>query len=568
MGQSKFISSTASKAIAAVSALIFVLSWTFARVSEIRPAILGDEWVYTMSSRYGELWGSTPDPLGNYLFNAIYRVTLACGPDFYFCGKVLNLAFFGGFLAVLFLIAIRYLNYYLSAGLVIAFGLSPLSVYTSMYLPESLYFSLLGLTVYFVSRAISSDHLQDWLLAGTSLGLAALVKPHALLSLIPLAIFVALYSLEKRDGSRILRRSFSALAGFVLARFLVGFVIAGPKALNVFTSYGLGDAFATVTGGGSQTTESATNTVVVGSGPIDGVIALFPSQAVIHSQVLIALLGVPIAVLLWNLVYTFTPNPLTDGQRFALLALIWLLSMTISIVAFTGWITGSGDDHTTRVLLRYYDFLFPVVVIASLSAISDSKLTESRPWMRWASSGLILAAASPAFAGAFGSLQIQIADAPNLAGLVVNRFVFDSIAILVFLGLLILAFFPRLTKWPLAVIATWTLVATGFQAQGQYIQFRGADQAADIAGKALYELKESIDLENVLVIANSRFDARVASLWMDADNEILLLNPGALVPSSADQIDEYALLLGDTRMEGNFEVLLSGEGFEFVRVED
>ena len=55
---------------------------------------------------------------------------------------------------------------------------------------------------------------------------------------------------------------------------------------------------------------------------------------------------------------------------------------------------------------------------------------------------------------------------------------------------------------------------------------------------------------------------------MDADNEILLLNPGALVPSSADQIDEYALLLGDTRMEGNFEVLLSGEGFEFVRVED
>lgn len=536
-------------------------------MAPVRPAILGDEWVYTMSSRHGEIWGTTQDPLGNYLFNLVYRVTNICGPDFYSCGKLINLVFFGGFLVVLLALALQYLPYYTSVFLIAGVGLSPLSVYVSMYLPESLYFFLIGLTALFVSYGIASDKATHWAAAGLSLGSAALVKPHALISLIPLAVFLAIYSLEKRGVRGFLVRAGSALGGFIVARFLVGFAVAGPKALNFFGNYGLGDALETAAD--FQTTQSDLNVgSTVGAGPMTGVLNLFADQSWVHAQVIAALLGIPVAVLVWNAIILFrTPDP-SNSQRFALLALIWLLSMVIAIVAFTGWITGSGDDHTFRVLLRYYDFIFPIVGVAALAALHRSPMTNSKPLARWVSAGLVLAVASPAFAGAFGALQIQIADAPNLAGLVVNRFVFDSVAMALILGLGVMAFFPGLLKNVALIAVVFTAVVTGFQAQGQYIQFRGQDQASDVAGKALYELRDMYALDEVLIIANSRFDARVASLWMDVDNPILLLNPGAIVPTTAEQLPELALVVGDVELEGDFTVLLSGSGYEFIRVNE
>lgn len=551
----------------AITAILSVLGWSFFRMSEVRPAILGDEWVYTMSSRHGELWGTTQDPLGNYLFNLIYSTTWLCGSDFYFCGKLLNLVFFGAFLTVLLLLALRYLSFFVSVCLVVAFGLSPLSVYISMYLPESLYFSLMGLTALFLSHAIASDKPVNWAYSGLALGMAALTKPHALISLIPLAIFVLIYSVEKKGTRDFLVRVGSALGGFLVARFLIGFVVAGPKAINVLGTYGLGDALATATRV-AEVSPSQSADSVVGAGPITGVVSLFADQSWVHTQVLVALLGLPVAILIWSSLSVLQKRRATDGQRFALLAFIWIVAMTIAIVAFTGWITGSGDDHTLRVLLRYYDFLFPIVVIGALAALSNEGLATSRPWTRWVSASLVVAVASPAFTGAFGALQIQIADAPNLAGLVVNRFVFDSISIMLVIGLAVVAFFPGVVRYATLIVAAWTLIATGFQAQGQYIQFRGQDQAADTAGKILYDLRDSIPLEDVLVIANSRFDARVASLWMDSDNPILLLNPGAIVPTNAEQLVEYALILGDVSLEGDFDVLLGGDGYQFVRIED
>ncbi len=102
-----------------------------------------------------------PSPAGdfsNYLFNLVYSSTNLCGDAFYTCGKLLNLVFFVGFLTVIFIIAKRYMNYWIAFAFTILAGLSPLSVYTSMFLPETMYFFFLSLV--FAARFESCRYLR------------------------------------------------------------------------------------------------------------------------------------------------------------------------------------------------------------------------------------------------------------------------------------------------------------------------------------------------------------------------------------------------------------------------
>jgi phosphoglycerol transferase len=544
--------------------LLAIAAWLMIRLSTVRPAILGDEWVYTMSSRHGELWGLSPDPLGNFLFNTVYRSTLLCGPEFYACGKFLNLFFFIGFVVVVYLIARQIMDYRIAAMASTAIALSPISVYVSMYLPESLYFFLLALSTLFIFRAIQTDFRWDWLFSGLFLGLAALTKPHALLTLIAFSIFVLVHRTASDSFRGFSVRVFSAILGFLLGRFLIGFLVAGPKAILILNSYGLSN----VVSSGAQSAVSTSGSAQ--SSLFTAMISLFPNQFTIHSQASIAIVGSSIAILLTNLGF------LLAGKRekreavssFALLVLIWLGVMIVAIVAFTGWITGSGDDHTTRVLLRYYDFLFPIVFIAALGIATQLSRRSVHPLIRWLPAAVVLFVGTVAFTGSFASLTIQIADAPNLAGLVVDRPVFDLVAILFVLALGLLAFFPRHLNYSLPIFVLLAFVSTGFQAQEQYRNFRGQDSSADVIGKLLYQKYPREVREDILIIATSRFDARVASLWMDTNNELLLVTPGSMVPEQAVEGHPGILIMGDVSTDSSrYESALTGDGY-VLRMKD
>ena len=94
----------------------------------------------------------------------------------------------------------------------------------------------------------------------------------------------------------------------------------------------------------------------------------------------------------------------------------------------------------------HYEFMFPIVSLASLAAAFEAKGINAKPLQRWlAVAGLNLKAGS-AFGGYFANLTIQIEDAPNLAGYVVDRFTVDTVSILGALALVVLAFYPGLFK--------------------------------------------------------------------------------------------------------------------------
>ena len=558
------------KISALVAAVLATGTWVFLRVKDINPAILQDEWIYTITSRNHGPWDQNlPFDYGNYLFNLVYSSTTLCGQEFYTCAKLLNIAFIQGFALTLFVIALRFIPFWGAFAFFIAAALSPTSVYASMYLPEPLFFFLLGLTLYFVLKASENPTWKTWAYAGIPLGLAGLVKPHALMAAMALGIYLLIASLDHKPYFKLTALNVAGFAsGFLVTRIVVGFLVAGPKSLNIFNAYGasgaIGEFVGGVAGGGA-----ATEGALVGAGPVAGAVGLFPTQVYTHSLVISALLGAAVVAILIATIDIFRTSVVKPQHRLALLTLIWLTVMVIVIVLFTGWITGSGDDHTTRVLLRYYDYLFPIVMLAGVVVVWDKDiLTGTKAWIRWVAIAPIFLLISIAFAGYFGSLTIQIADAPNLAGLVVDQTQINVTANLLFLTLLVVAFFPKFTIWAMALLVPWTMIGTGWQIQDQYQGFRLQESAADKAGVFTRDYIPAAELDSVLILAESRFDGRVASFWMEHNTDLEILAPSSIYPTELIPEDtKWVLVIGSLAVDSG-EAVSSEEGYQLIKLRD
>jgi phosphoglycerol transferase len=184
------------KNLAFAGSMLAVAAWVYSRVAMVNPAILGDEYLYSINARKASPWDPSPaGDFSNYLFNLVYSSTNVCGDAFYTCGKLLNLVFFIGFLTVIFIIAKRYMNFWIAFAFTILAGLSPLSVYTSMFLPESMYFFFLSLVFAAVLKAADTYAWKDWAVVGALIGVTSLVKPHAWLSAIAIGIFLVVLGL-------------------------------------------------------------------------------------------------------------------------------------------------------------------------------------------------------------------------------------------------------------------------------------------------------------------------------------------------------------------------------------
>jgi hypothetical protein len=550
----------------ALGTLIPLGAWIYSRVWMVNPAILGDEYLYSMNSRKAAPWDPSPaGDFSNYLFNFVYQGTNFCGQAFYSCAKVFNLLFFLGFILTLFIVAIRFLPFWAAYAFMIASALSPLSVYTSMFLPESMYMFFIGLVLVATLRAIGNPVWQNWAIVGASIGLASLVKPHAWLSAVAVGITLLVFTWRKNEKYFItLLRSIAALAlSSIVARVFFGLLVAGPKALSFFGQYlGLGTIDEVVSGTPLLGSEPSS-----GTSPMTGVFRLFGPQLNVHLLVMSAFMAISVVALLIGTYHLARSKRPTPALSLGLFALIWLVTLMIEIVIFTGWVTGTGDDHTTRVLLRYYEFLYLIVPLAGIVVLNDGIASRTPVVLRWITAGVFMYLITPAFTGFFGSLTIQIADAPTLAGLVVNVDVFNAAATIGFISLLVFAAFPKYSVFTYVLLLPVTMVATGFQIQDQYQSFRGELGAADRAGLFLRDNLTPDQIKNTWIISTSRFDATNIAIWAD-DTEITyeLFAPGSII--SQDIVPDgkdFVVTSNDLEVQGNFE-RIDGEGFALFRV--
>jgi phosphoglycerol transferase len=432
-----------------------------------------------------------------------------------------------------------------------------------MFLPESMYFFMISLVFLAVLKASDSYTWKDWALVGVLIGVTSLVKPHAWLSASAIGIFLVVLGItQAKHRFKPLLKAVGAISvGAILGRIVIGFIVAGPRALDFFGVYLNTRIIGQVAEGVS--TQAAESTEIVGSSPMNGMIALFGTQLTVHVLTLTALIGIAfigLVVGMVELIKTRKPSPVT---LLSLFMFIWLVSMTIEIIMFTGWITGGGDDHTGRVLSRYYDFLFVFVPLAGLAALSSKFAAETSILIRIPLAGLMLALLTPAFTGFFGSLEIQIADAPNLAGLVVNLGVFNAVAMIGFLGLLVFAFQPKFTPWVFVLLLPASMVGTGYAIQGEYDRIRGYENAQDIAGKYLKQNLTEDAIDATWIIATSRFEATNVAIWADsATVKWDLFAPGGVLDESlVPEGSQYILATGDLSYAGEATETITGDGY-------
>jgi phosphoglycerol transferase len=557
------------KNLAFAGSMLAVAAWVYSRVSMVNPAILGDEYLYSINARKAAPWDPSPaGDFSNYLFNLVYSSTNMCGDAFYTCGKLLNLVFFVGFLTVIFIIAKRYMNYWIAFAFTFLAGLSPLSVYTSMFLPESMYFFFLSLVFAAVLKAADTYAWKDWAVVGVLIGITSLVKPHAWLSAIAIGIFLVVLGLTnaKHRFGPLLKAIGAISVGAILGRIVIGFLVAGPKALSFFGQYLNAGTVADITKGSGNAAEAVASPV--GTSPMNGVISLFGIQLNIHILTISALMGVAILGVTVGVIELIKTRELTKVTALSLLAFIWLFSLVIEIVMFTGWITGSGDDHTTRVLERYYDFLFVIVPLAGLAALTSKFMSETKIWIRLPLAVVMLILITPAFSGFFGTLTIQIADAPNLAGLVVNQDVFNAAALFGFASLIVFAFFPKYTSLVLIGLLPVTMIGTGYQIQDQYQGFRGELNAQDKAGQYLRANLTPEQVDSTWIVATSRFEATNVAIWADsaAIKYDLFGAASVLDASLVPEGTTYVLVTGDLTYSGAVLETIPGEGYTLHRI--
>jgi hypothetical protein len=412
-----------------------------------------------------------------------------------------------------------------------------------------------------VLRAANDFTIKNWALAGIVIGVASLVKPHAWLSAIAVGITLVVIGLtQKKVGFKgTVVAGLVLVAGAAIGRVLVGLAVGGPKALGFFGQYfGAGTIQEVVSGPVAGDSEQ-----IVGTSPMNGVIALFGTQFNTHMLTTMALMGVAIIGLVVALVDLIRTRELKPANAFALFSFIWLFSLMIEIVIFTGWITGGGDDHTTRVLLRYYDFLFVIVPLAGLSVFVANLQERVNVFIRWVLAIAVGALITPAFSGFFGTLTIQIADAPNLAGLVVNQDVFNSAALMGFAAVILFATFPKFVPWAFVALLPVTLVGTGWQIQDQYQGFRAELSASDRAGQYINANFTQDEIDRALILATSRFDATNVAIWADSAKVTYeIYGPGSQYDASmAEPGTSFIVTSGDVGVVGEHSSTIPGDGY-------
>jgi hypothetical protein len=112
------------------------------------------------------------------------------------------------------------------------------------------------------------------------------------------------------------------------------------------------------------------------------------------------------------------------------------------------------------------------------------------------------------------------------------------------------------------------MAGAGFQAQGQYILFRGESNPQDLAGKYIRDNFDQSELDSFWILANSRFEATNVAIWADSPNITYeMLQPGTEVfPNQIPGDKNYVLLTGDLSFSDQSTLVYDGEGFKIFKI--
>ena len=455
------------------------------RTLGLSPGVFADEWYYSKMARLMPLSEAT---LPSWLYLLVFGASSCCGPGFLDCARIGNALFHVGAAPFLYLVARRVMPAPLACAIALLSLLLPLNLYTSFFMPESMYFFGFAVLAWVALCGLAWRPWLHALLAGLVLGLMSLVKVHAIFLLPALCLYLVYASRVRAAGdkggawiARGLGAAALALVTAVVVKLLLGWLLAGEAGLTLFGAfYGAGAS--------SYSQHSLLS-------------RLYPAtiSARGHAMALTALLAIPLAALLHALFSRDTwraDNPRGPLVVFTVLALGSALGLA---VLYTASIAHEGPTEVIRLHSRYYSFVLPLLLLAGAAATRPAGSGQLlAPALIALLLGVLLALAWFRMSG----FDPRITDSPEYTALLLRDWTVGALFIVQALLLVLWLGYRRAAAWGFILLALpLALYVTDMQI-GTYLGHRQQAGAADRAGMAARALIPLEERGATMIVAN------------------------------------------------------------------
>lgn len=532
-----------------IGAVLIIGIFLVARNQGLYPGV-SDEYAYSL---YARLVPFRDSVLPNYLYFWIYRTTNLCGDGFLGCSRLLNVVFFVSAAPFIYLLGRRITGEKAALLVAVLSILGPVNTYTAYFMPESFYFLAFWVFTYLALGMGRERPPSRWLLLGMVFGLIALVKPHALFLLPPLAVYFVLRGMKTAPGTGHTMNCLGFFASAIVTRLGIGLLLAGSSGISLFGPY-----YQTYASGSVAQPNHYIDLMKLATENLQG-----------HLLALAILFSVPIAHIILASKYFLRRSSDRDISKdtalYAALVLAGLLAVTALFTASAA--ASPAHESNVRLHMRYYDFALPLLFLISASQLSLDSLgatLRSRSIV-----GLVIGAAILyAVHTHLAPYTPNLIDSPELRGFTYDTKVFYCLGGLSFLSLAAWIYAARAGAnmfvylfMPLAVV---------FSTYYANVDIR-QNMAADVFNKAGLFTRHYLSKEesSKLVIASSDTGRMLLSLLsIDSPRASYETIPkGAVYDISKFPIGkEWLLLIGEHPLPENRFFQIPMEGFTLVHV--
>jgi phosphoglycerol transferase len=524
---------------------------------------MGDEYVYTSAAKHLPF---AEQYFSNYIFSWVMSATNMCGTDFYVCTKSINSVFFALTVLFTFMIAARFLTFGWSVFVASVTALSPIAITVSYFMPEIMYFAAMTGVVLVALWVAGKSNWQFWGLVGISLGFAALVKPHAVFMLPAFTIFAVVVSYKHASGNWLqgVKSAITTVLGFGVAKFGLGFLFAGTEGLKLFGGYSSPvDALTQVVGTQSPSVAQEAGAQATG---LELFLGVALSHLFLHLAIVLFIAGLPLLLSLRVLLSVLKkPEPLGPVSSLFILVALITFSMITVVALFEAYVTTGGDDHSNRLILRYYEFLIPQFIVMGLLL---PRFTDSKLVWRIVQGSTVVAAALSFSIFYPANFNQQYADSSTLPGLAASGGLFITMAVAVSAALLYWIFTPAEGNLIIGRFMTpLFLVVALVLSQNNLIAINGTQAYFDEAGWKSRDLLQDVPGDKIIVMGQTRTEVFTVKFWIDEPNiRDLLVIEGSNVPLDMIPDSEYVVTLRNIGVDFEHEVLAEGEGFKVIKI--
>jgi phosphoglycerol transferase len=533
----------------ALAAAVFF--WLLLRNHGLGPAVFADEWYYSRMSRLQPLREAI---VPSYLYLWLFRATSACGDGFLDCVRIGNELCLVASSPFIYAVARRVASRPLALLVAALALLAPFNVYTAFFMPESMYyfgFAVLSwVTLAWPARGGRWQRVGQGLAAGAVLGLMSLVKVHALFLLPSLCLYLAGAGWLAGRPRWLADGALSALAAGAVTlalKFGLGWLLAGDAALSLFGSFYAATADQHV------------------SRPLGELLPAVWTSFSGHLMAIAALLALPLALLLQAVASSKARAQAGTGLRQLWLYALLMLGAAAGItVMFTASISYPGTGEVLRLHLRYYSFVFPLLLAVAAGAWAPAG-ARARRWPV----ALLVAVVLALGAWKLPGYALNAVDGPEI-----NALALDHAAgrILVGIELLVLLLWARGSRLaaPLFLLAAvpWMTVQ-GVLADSAYLKGIDPHWPPDLAGKFAHRYVPPREHAQITVAGQDEVHVMRAQFYIDAPSTgTLALPPDApLEPYQMPLRNKWLLVIGHHALPAGYHPVVATADYTLTRID-